>query len=92
MKVINWFFRNRRTGEFTIVQFPNLALWVYLAVTVAKFLLDTNGDLRTGLKMVSTAALLWWSGDELARGVNPFRNVLGGVVLAVTLVGLVSRI
>ena len=30
-KFLLWFFRNRETGEITIVQAPNLALWVVIA-------------------------------------------------------------
>ena len=34
-----------------------------------------------GAFLLGTAALLWWSFDELIRGVNPFRRGLGAVVL-----------
>ena len=33
---------------------------------------------------VGTIALIVWAGDEILRGVNPWRRLLGGVVLAVT--------
>lgn len=92
MTAINWLFRNRRTGQITIAQFPNLALWTFLVATVAVALLDSDGALRTALKVIATGSLLWWAGDEVVRGVNPFRNALGGVVLVVTLVGLVAQI
>jgi hypothetical protein len=41
--------------------------------------------------VVGTVALLAWSVDEVLRGVNPFRRILGGVVLAGLVVSFVVR-
>jgi hypothetical protein len=43
------------------------------------------------LDAVATAALLVWAVDEVLRGVNPFRRLLGGGVLVVVVAGLVVR-
>jgi hypothetical protein len=78
----DWLFRSRHTGRITIVQAPNLALWLFIATVALRSLFDPSGGLRTGLDVLGTAALLWWAVDEVARGVNPWRRLLGGAVLA----------
>ena len=85
--LIDWLFRNRETGELTIAQWPNPPLLVFLAAAVVRRVADPQGDVRTAVTVVATVALLWWAVDEVVRGVNPFRRMLGAVVLAVTLVG-----
>jgi hypothetical protein len=87
-QVIDWFFRDRDTGRITIAQPPNAALWLFLAATVARSLLDPSGGLRTGLNWIAAGALIWWAVDEVIRGVNPWRRLLGAVVLIGQLVRL----
>lgn len=79
---IDWLFRDRHTGRITIVQAPNLALGLFLVAAVLRWLLDPSGGLRTALDGVATVALVWWAVDEVVRGVNPWRRLLGGAVLA----------
>lgn len=88
---VAWLLRDRRTGRMTIAQLPNLSLGVFLAATVVRRLADPVGAVRAALVVVATTALVWWATDELVRGVNPFRRILGGIVLAATLVGLLVR-
>ena len=83
----DWLFRNRHTGAITIAQFPNAPLLVYLGATVASWLLKPEGDVGTALRVIGTLALAWWAVDEIGRGVNPFRRMLGAVVL----VGMVAQ-
>jgi hypothetical protein len=78
---VDWLFRNRHTGRITIAQWPNLSLGVWIAATVADRLTDPRGGARTTLELLSTGALLWWAGDEIVRGVNPWRRILGAAVL-----------
>lgn len=80
--VIDWLLRSRDTGRITIVQAPNPALWLFIAAAVLRSLLDPSGGFRTALDAVATAALVWWAVDEIVRGVNPWRRLLGGAVLA----------
>ena len=40
--------------------------------------------------MIAAGLLLWWP-SRCVRGVNPFRRMLGGVILLATLVGLAMR-
>ena len=81
---------SRQTGEITIVQVPNLPLAIFLVTAVASRLLadSTAGSV---LSVVSALALLVWAGDEIVRGVNPWRRILGATVLAVTVAGYVLR-
>jgi hypothetical protein len=80
--VIDWLFRNRHTGKITIAQLPNVPLGLFLVASVLRWLFDPSGGLRTALGVLATAGLLWWAVDEVARGVNPWRRLLGGAVLA----------
>lgn len=40
------------------------------------------------LRVVATVALSWWAVDEIVRGVNPWRRLLGTVVFAGLVVSL----
>jgi len=89
--MIDWLFRNRQTGEITIAQMPNAPLIVFLVAVVVGLLFHPSGTLGTVVSAVATVALIVWAGDEVLRGVNPWRRLLGGGVLAFTLVGLLLR-
>ncbi len=79
--MLEWLFRNRKTGHITVGQFPNLALGLFLAATVARWLVGPGGRFSGALGAVATGALLWWAADELLRGVNPWRRLLGAAIL-----------
>ena len=89
--MIDWLFRNRHTGELTIAQVPNAPLIVFLVAVVVRLLLHPSGTVGTVVGALATVALIVWAGDEIVRGVNPWRRMLGGGVLAFTLVGLLLR-
>lgn len=89
--MVNWLFRNRRTGEITIGQAPNAPLIVWLFATVINVIFSPSGAVGTALTVLGTVALIIWAGDELVRGVNPFRRAVGAVVLVVIAVGLATR-
>lgn len=80
--LLNWWFRNRCTGAITIAQPPNPPLWVFIGATVLRVALSPTGGTATALDVVSAVALAVWAVLEVVRGVNPFRRLLGGVVLA----------
>jgi hypothetical protein len=89
--VIGWFFEDRRTGHLTVVQFPNIELWVFLAAAVLSRFVVQRGTGGNVLRLVSDVALGLWALDEIVRGVNPFRRVLGAVIGAAITVTLVAR-
>ena len=80
--LIDWLFRDRRTGRITIAQFPNAALGLFLVASLAGWLFDPTGWFGDTLRLLARGALIWWAVDEVVRGVNPWRRMLGGAVLA----------
>ncbi|MDP4003456.1 hypothetical protein [Methylobacterium sp. NEAU K] len=84
----DWLFRDRSTGAITIAQWPNLPLWLFLALTLAAWLARGVEPAASWLDIGADLALGWWAVDELVRGVNPWRRFLG----AATLIGLVALI
>lgn len=86
--VVDWALRDRRTGRIVIMQRPNTALIVWMVASVAWMVLDAEGAWGRGLRVVATVALSWWAVDEVVRGVNPWRRLLGAVVLAGLVVSL----
>jgi len=81
----DWCFRNRDTGQITVAQFPNLALGLFLASVVAGWVVPEGSTAHLVIEWVGVAALGWWALDELLRGVNPWRRLLGagGTLLAI---------
>lgn len=84
---VDWWFRDRRTGRITVAQAPNIPLWIFIATVVARAVVS-NGSGRTALDWIATLSLGWWSLDELFRGVNPWRRLLGLVVAGFLVAGL----
>jgi hypothetical protein len=80
--VIDWLFRNRRTGRVTVAQLPNGSLSIFLVATALRLVASPNGSFRSALDVIATVSLIWWAGDEVVRGVNPFRRIIGIAVLA----------
>lgn len=58
-------------------------MWV--AATLVR-LLDVLPGREQELRGIGTGALVVWALDELVRGVNPFRRLLGAIVLGWQLV------
>jgi hypothetical protein len=80
IRCLDWLFRNRQTGRITIGQAPNLEQLIFSTTAIVGTLLPRS-TLRTGLGVVSVLALAAWATDELVRGVNPFRRMLGAATL-----------
>lgn len=85
--MIDWLFRNRRTGRLTVVQFPNVYLGLFLVAAVIGRLASPHGGVRMAVGIVAGVSLFWWAADEVIRGVNPFRRLLGATVIAALAVG-----
>lgn len=77
----DWLFRNRHTGDYTVAQWPNFFLGAWIVCSLIRTIFDPTGVQGDVLSWVGAAALLVWAGDEVLRGVNPFRRIVGGVVL-----------
>ncbi len=85
--MVDWWFRHRRTGEIVVAQFPNLALWIFLATVVLRWVVPEDTGAFTALRAVALVALAWWAIDEVVRGVNPWRRLLGLAGCAIVIVG-----
>ena len=86
-----WWFRSRETGRITIAQAPNTPLWIFLAATLGRWFVSDAGPWADLFWWVSTGALAWWAADEVIRGVNPWRRVIGGVGLLFFAMRLIGR-
>jgi hypothetical protein len=80
-RFLQWFFRDRKTGEITIAQTPNLVLWVVIVAGVLRWVWPSPGTPAIALDIVFRGGLAVWAIDEIVRGVNPWRRCLGGAVL-----------
>jgi hypothetical protein len=79
-----WAFQSRATGRVSIVAWPSLPLWVWIGSATARRLPSVDGRADDLLGIIGTTALVVWAIDELWRGVNPWRRLLGlGVLLGV---------
>ena len=76
-RAFDWLVRSRQTGRITVAQFPNVALWTFLVAVVVRRIVPLGTSARTAVDAVALAALAWWALDEVFRGVNPFRRMLG---------------
>ncbi len=92
MRALDWVFRNRRTGAITIAQLPNVPLWIFLVTIVLRRFVTVTGTPRTLADAVAVASLGWWAVDEVLRGVNPFRRVLGFAGCGFAIAGLVTLV
>lgn len=88
----DWFFRNRTTGEITIAQAPNPPLAVLLVTLGLRLVTPDDSGAESALGWIGLAALAWWALDEVIRGVNPWRRVLGLVGCALVVAGAASRL
>jgi hypothetical protein len=73
----DWCFRDRSTGAIVIAQFPNIALATFLVTVVVRWFLPEGSTATTVVSWVAAGALGWWALDEVIRGVNPWRRLLG---------------
>ena len=86
-----WWFTSRSTGRITVVQRPNLLLVLYVVAVVSEHLLHGHHPAARVAGDLGSAAIVLWALDEMARGVNPWRRLLGSVVLVVSVVSLLRR-
>jgi hypothetical protein len=77
-----WCFRNWRTGQITIAQWPNLPLGLFVLLKAGELLRDKTDGIGLFLRWGARGCLCWWAADEVLRGVNPWRHLLGAATLA----------
>jgi hypothetical protein len=82
-------FANRHTGGITVAQWPNISLTLFIILSVVLRTVRPHGTTETVLRVLADVSIFMWAADELARGVNPFRRILGSVVLLATIADLV---
>jgi hypothetical protein len=85
---LSWLFEDRRTGGIVVVQWPNIPLWIWIAASAVNWLANPGGRWGTALSVAGTVALAVWAVGEIFRGVNPWRRILGAVVLIFVATGL----
>lgn len=90
-RLLDWLFRDRTTGRVVVVQWPNAPLWTFIVAAVGRRGFQPEGTLGHVVSFIATFALVWWAVDEIRRGVNPFRRLLGVTFLVLTVVGLATR-
>jgi len=79
--VVEWWFRNRETGEITIAQPPNTIAKVAGGLWIARKVWWGKGTVAQALMVAETGALAMLGADELVRGVNPWRRFIGATTL-----------
>ncbi len=67
-----------------------MALWIFFGAVALRLLVPADGTLRSILDGIGVAALAWWAVDEVLRGVNPWRRLLGGAGCIAAGLGLVA--
>jgi hypothetical protein len=80
-RFFRWFFQNRESGAITIAQAPNRSLWIVIIAGALIWVGHPSGRVGVVLEVIFKAALFFWAGDEVLRGVNPWRRCLGIAVL-----------
>jgi len=78
---IPWWFEHRKTGRLTIAQFPNWPLFALGAAIGARWISEPGDLIHDGANLAIPALWLYWGADELLRGVNPWRRLLGAAVI-----------
>ncbi len=90
-RFVDWMFRSRETGRITIVQVPNVPLGVFILASIVSAITHPTGTAGQVLSVLGTGALVVWAADEVIRGVNPWRRVLGSGMLVWEAVQLAVR-
>ena len=67
-RLLRWFFLNRKTGEVTIAQAPNLTLWIVILAGFLLWLWPATGKASFALMVVFKGGLLVWAASEIACG------------------------
>ncbi|MGV9001819.1 MAG: hypothetical protein ACOH18_02595 [Candidatus Saccharimonadaceae bacterium] len=75
------FFKDKR-GKWTLFQFPNRLLLVWIVLVTINLFLRSQA-----VGLVSSAVLFAWAYSELTEGSSSFRKAMGGFFIIVVVVG-----
>lgn len=89
---LDWFLRDPRTGRVVVAQLPNAPILLFVASVIGRWFVEDGSTLDVLLAWAGTITLGWWAIDEIARGLSPFRRVLGVLGVAVVVVGVLGRL
>ena len=89
--LFDWFFRDRRTGKILVAHVPNLPILLWMTTVLARQITDQGTTADALLAWAGSFTLAWWALDEVVRGVNPWRRVLGLAGCIAVIVGVISR-
>jgi hypothetical protein len=89
--LVDWLFRDRETDRIIVAQFPNPALWAFIVSVVLRWVVPAGTVAHRVLEGIKIVALAWWALDELFRGVNPWRRLLG-LAGCLMVVGMAARL
>ena len=78
-----WWFENRHTGEITIAQNPNWPLFAIVGTWIVRLIATDGSTVHDIAGWLGIGLWIYWGMDEVIRGVNPWRKVLGGVMVLV---------
>ncbi|MBM36807.1 MAG: hypothetical protein CL460_06530 [Acidimicrobiaceae bacterium] len=73
---LRWWFEDASTGRIVVAQRPNLLLGICVIGVLASWVWSQSA----GVLLLCRISWLTWAADELFRGVNPWRRLLGFLV------------
>jgi hypothetical protein len=78
---LRWWFENRETGAITVAQFPNWPLFAIGVGWLVGRVVDEGSRPHDVAGAAVTVLWLYWAADEVLRGVNPWRRLVGALVI-----------
>jgi hypothetical protein len=84
-----WWFESRVTGEITIGQNPNWPIYAIIVTWIVRWVASSDSTIHSIAGWLGTGLWIYWGLDEIVRGVNPWRKVLGTAMVAVQVFRLV---
>jgi len=87
-RAFDWMFRSRDTGKVVLIQPLNIPLGIFFVAAALRRFAGLEGTAGTAIEVIAFVSLMWWAVDEILRGVNPFRRLLGATVAGLTIIGL----
>jgi len=79
IRTVKKFFQDKN-GEWAVIQFPNLLLWLWLSVMLIA-VLPLQNNIEAGFHQLGSALLFAWAYLEVTQGSSYFRRVFGGIIL-----------